>query len=292
MQRSLLPIAATAALSFAAYAAFVQLAPFSVPVVQNQIDSNMMRAQNFLAAPPATVLVGSSLTYRLPEKVLGPDTANIGLMGGSALTGLSLVDRSGERPGLVLIESNLFDRPLDQQAVDAQLRFPERILRRYFRVFRTGYDPANLLWRALTGMTHQTEVEAVLTPQAARAFYAEQQQFKARPPEVQLFRHHLQQAQAMVASLQAKGIRVGFFEMPIDPGLSGSPADTMMRRAIAKVFPASRYCWLHLQVPGGAHTVDGVHLTPEDSALVAQRILAQRKLCYSSQRVDGSRSAR
>ena len=49
MQRSLLPIAVTAALSFAAYAAFVQFAPFTVPVVQNQVDTNMMRAQNFLA---------------------------------------------------------------------------------------------------------------------------------------------------------------------------------------------------------------------------------------------------
>lgn len=279
MQRPLLPIAVTAALSFAAYAAFVQFAPFKVPVVQNQVDTNMMRMQGFLAAPPRTVLVGSSLTFRLPTEVLEPEVANIGLTGGSALTGLAMVERSGEKPGLVLIESNLLERPLDQEAVQAQLRFPERFLRKHLRVFRTGYDPANLLWRGLATLTHQTQTEAVLTPQAARAFYQEQQRFKSRPPDAALFRRNLERTAQMVASLQAKGIRVGFFEMPIDPGLTNSPADTMMRREVARAFPPSRYCWLHLAVPGGTRTMDGVHLTAEHSALIARQILAQQKNC-------------
>ena len=261
MQRPLLPIAVTAALTFAAYAAFVQFAPFSVPVVQNQIDTNMMRAQNFLAGDPETVLVGSSLTFRLPTALLEPQVSNIGMVGGSSLTGLAIVDGSGQRPRLVLVETNLLERPLDSTAVQAQLRFPERFLRRHLRVFRTGYDPANLLWRGLTYLTHQMDVEPVLTPEAARAFYQEQQLFKAQPPEAMGFQRNLKQTAALVASLQAKGIRVGFFEMPIDPGLMNSPADRMIRRETMAAFPPGRYCWLHLGVPGGAHTVDGVHLT-------------------------------
>ena len=277
MQRPLLPIAITAALSFAAYAAIVQFAPFSVPVVQNQVDTNMMRMQGFLAAPPRTVLVGSSLTFRLPTEVLEPEVANIGLTGGSALTGLALVERSGEKPGLVLIESNLLERPLDQEAVQAQLRFPERFLRKHLRVFRTGFDPANLLWRALLYFTHHVDV--VMPPEAARHFYEGQRDFKARPPEAVNFQRNLKLTAALVASLEAKGLRVGFFEMPIDPGLMNSPADTAIRRDVRKAFPPGRYCWLDLQVPGGAHTLDGVHLTADDSALIARKILVQQKNC-------------
>jgi hypothetical protein len=280
MQRPLLPVAVTAVLSFAAYAAFVQFAPFTVRAVQNQVDTNMMRAQNFLASAPDTVLVGSSLTFRLPTALLEPQVSNIGMVGGSALTGLAIVEGSGQRPRLVLIESNLLERPLDRDAVRAQLRFPERFLRRYFRVFRTGYDPANLIWRGLTSLTHQTDADMVLTPQAAHAFYLEQQQLKAHPPEPANFQHNLKQTAALVASLEARGVRVGFFEMPIDPGLANSPADTAIRRDVRRAFPQDRYCWLNLDVPGGAHTLDGAHLTADDSALTARKILAQQKNCF------------
>ena len=280
MQRSLLPIAVTAALSFTAYAAFVQFAPFTVPVVQNQVDTNMMRAQNFLRAHPQTVLVGSSLTFRLPPALLEPQVSNIGMVGGSSLTGLAIVDGSGQRPKLVLVESNLLERSLDQHTVGSQLRFPERFLRDHLRVFRTGYDPSNLLWFGLTTLTHQVNEEFVVTPEAAKAFYAEQQKYKSRPPESAAFHQRLKQAAALVASLEAKGIKVGFFELPIDKGLANSPADTFIRREVTKAFPPGRYCWLDLGVQAGAHTLDGVHLTTEDARLVAGKILAQQHTCF------------
>jgi hypothetical protein len=279
MQRSLIPIFGTAALTFLAYATFVQFAPFTVTQVQDQVATNMMRAQNFLATRPRTVLVGSSLTFRLPPPLLGPEVSNLGLVGGSPLTGLSLVEGSGERPALVLVEINLIGRPLDEDAVHDQLRFPEHFLRKYFRVFRTGYDPANLSWRALTHFTHQIDVEPVLSPQAAREFYLEQQRLKSRPPDAAAFHANLEQAGKLVAALQAKGIRVGFFEMPIDPGLTNSPADTAIRRNVAQAFPPGRYCWLHFTIPGGAHTVDGVHLTTGDAAVIARQILDEQRKC-------------
>ena len=280
MQRSLLPIAITAALSFTAYAAFVQFAPFTVPVVQNQVDTNMMRAQNFLRARPQTVLVGSSLTFRLPPALLEPQVSNIGMVGGSSLTGLAIVDGSGQRPRLVLVETNLLERPLDQPTIDSQLRFPERFLRDHLRVFRTGYDPANLLWFGLTTLTHQVNAEFVVTPEAARAFLAEQRKYKSHPPDSATFHQRLNQAAALVASLEAKGIKVGFFELPIDKALANSPADTFIRREVAKAFPPGRYCWLDLGVQAGAHTLDGVHLTTPDAAIVARKVLAQQHKCF------------
>ena len=279
MQRPLLPIALTAALTFTVYAAFVQFAPFTMPVLQNQVDTNIMRTQNFLRAHPQTVLVGSSLTFRLPPALLEPQVSNIGMVGGSSLTGLAIVDGSGKRPGLVLIETNLLERPLDQPTIGSQLRFPERFLREHLRVFRTGYDPANLLWFALTTLTHQVTAEFVVTPEAAKAFYAEARKTKARPPESVAFHQKLQQTAGLIASLEAKGIKVGFFELPIDKGLIDSPADTYIRHEVARAFPPGRYCWLHLGVEGGAHTLDGVHLAAEDAAVIARQILAQQNKC-------------
>lgn len=283
MQRPLLPVLSVAALVVAGYAALVQWLPFEIVKGQNQGDTNLLRAQNYLAQPNKdTVLVGSSLTFRLPPPLLGPHVANVAMAGGAPATGLALLERSHARPKQVLVEINLLLREADQSQVQSLLRFPDRQLRDHLRALQTGYDPVNLTERLLQALMHKGEEDLVPQPDAIRRLIESQRQIMSHPPEAGDLERYLGKTSAIVSVLEARGIRIGFFEMPIDPTLSDLPAERDLRQAVMRRFPPSHYCWLTLSVPGGAHTVDGIHLKSEDAGLVARQVVMQSSACMKS----------
>jgi hypothetical protein len=283
MQRPLLPIFASAALVFTAYAALVQLMPFTIEKGQNQGDTNMIRAQDYLANPVSdTVLVGSSLTFRLPPPVLGPRIANLAMAGGAPATGLALIERSNARPRLVLVEINLLSRPADMAPVQSLLRFPERQLHGSLRAFRTGYDPVNVTERGIQALLHKSDEDLVPPPDAIHRLIANEREIRSRQPDADQLRDNLAKTAVLVTALQARGIRVGFFEMPIDSSLTDLPAEKILRQQVLQRFPANRFCWLKLSVRGGAHTLDGIHLMSDDAALVARQVVHQRGTCLKS----------
>lgn len=283
MQRPLFPVFLSAALVVAAYAALVQFLPFRIEKGQDQGDTNMLRAQDYLANPERDiVLVGSSLTFRLSPRLLGPRIANLAMAGGAPATGLSLIDRSGARPKLVLVEVNLLLRDADMSQVQFLLRFPERQLRIGLRAFRTGYDPVNLTERAAQALLHKGEEDLVPQPDAIRQLIAGQRRVMAQPPNPDDLRRYLARSASLVSALERRGIRVGFFEMPIDPSLTDLPAEQGLRQAVMRQFPPGRFCWLMLSVPGGAHTLDGIHLMSGDAGLVAHEVVDQGTACIKS----------
>lgn len=280
MQQPLLPVFSVAALVIVGYAALVQWLPFEIEKGQNQGDTNLLRAQEYLAHPDKdTVLVGSSLTFRLPPSLLGPRIANVAMAGGAPATGLALLEQSNAQPKQVLIEINLLLHEADLSQVQSLLRFPERQLRARLRALQTGYDPVNMTERLLQALMHKGEEDLVPRPDAIRRLIESQGQAMSRPPEAGGLDRFLAQTGAIVSVLEARGIRVGFFEMPIDPGLRDLPAERDLRQAVMRRFPSGRYCWLALSVPGGAHTVDGIHLTSQDAGLVARQVVKQSSAC-------------
>lgn len=280
MKRPLKTVFVTGAILLVIYAAFVQWLPISISTAQNQYDTNLIRVQDYLRAPDRrVVLAGSSLTFRLPQPVLGAEIANVGLAGDGARTVLYLIRDSGARPGLVLVESNLLMHPPSVDLVKSQLRFPDFGLRAALRMLRTGYDPVNLLWRGLAALTHKGDAEPVMPPQIVRQLTDKQRAEKSHPPDRARLHDSLADTAAVVKQLQARGIKVGFFEMPIDPDLMHSPFDDALRREELQEFPESRFCWLRPEVPGGAHTVDGIHLTQADAALVARQLVRLSETC-------------
>jgi len=283
MQQPLRPVLVSAALAFAAYAAFVQWTPFQVPSGQNQNDTNLIRAEDYLAAPNAeTVLVGSSLTFRVPAADLGPRMVNLAFAGGAPATGLALIRDANARPVLVLVEINLLQRGADRDMIGSLLRFPEHWLRTRLKVFRTGHDPVNLTWRGMAALMHKADFEPPPpSPEIIRQLTADQRREKLRGVDINVLRHNLAEVSSLVAALRARGVRVGFFEMPVDPSLADLPSDATIRREALRAFPRDRFCWLNLAVPGGPHTFKGVHLDAHDAALVARQIADQRRTCIN-----------
>src|SRR5258708_8192843 len=72
---------------------------------------------------PEVVFVGSSLTFRLKEEYFAtPRVRNLGLAGGSPITGLEIVANQPRLPRLVLVEANVLSRPTDRALVEKYSR--------------------------------------------------------------------------------------------------------------------------------------------------------------------------
>jgi hypothetical protein len=203
--------------------------------------------------------------------------ANLGLAGDGAITGLEIVSESNARPKLVLVEINRLAVAPNKDRVKFLFRFPERFLRKYFRVFRAGYDPVNLIHRAVSVLMHKADFEPSLPPEVTRSLIVSQRSALAQPPDVAGLRANLRMLAILIQKLRARGAIVGFFEMPVEPGLEELPGPAGVRAEVAKAFPAQAFCWIAL--PAGAPTVDGIHLNAEGASGIGRRIAIESKSC-------------
>jgi hypothetical protein len=82
-------------------------------------DGTLITLNGYADEPiPDIVLVGSSLTFRLKEDYFAaPHLRNLGLAGGSPVTGLEIVEQ--HLPKLVLIEATILSRPPDAGLVES-----------------------------------------------------------------------------------------------------------------------------------------------------------------------------
>lgn len=283
MQQPLLPIFVSAALAFTAYVGLVQIVPFSVDYGQNQPDTNLLRVEDYLFKPDRdTVLAGSSLTFLLSPSRLGDGIANIAMSGDSPATDLALLALSGAAPKLVLVEINQLWLSVNMNVVESELRFPNRQLHKGLRAFRAGYDPANLFGRALQALTKKSNTESVPPADEVRKLVPDKQKEMASPPDPEKLRRDLAQVESYLQMLQARGTKVGFYEMPIDSSLTNLPREAVLRQEVLMKFPPGRFCWLKLSLPGGARTIDGIHLIAEDALSVARQIRDQHGKCLET----------
>ena len=82
------------------------------PRAENQAVQNAIVLQTyaFEKSGSPVVLVGSSMTRRLPEDALPAGWFNLSFGGMSALEGLGIIDRIGARPNLIVVEINTLDK--------------------------------------------------------------------------------------------------------------------------------------------------------------------------------------
>ncbi|MGZ6359728.1 MAG: hypothetical protein ACXWP1_11270, partial [Bdellovibrionota bacterium] len=87
-------------------------------------DGTLITLNRYAKEPiPDVVLVGSSVTFRLKEEYFAtPRMRNLGLAGGSPITGLEIVLNQPRLPRLVLVEANVLSRPADMALVDKYSR--------------------------------------------------------------------------------------------------------------------------------------------------------------------------
>jgi hypothetical protein len=238
-------------------------------------DGTLITLSRYLREPvPDIVLVGSSITFRLKEEYFGtPRLRNLGLAGGSPVTGLEVVANQPRLPGLILVEANVLARPTDAPLVERYSRGDTEPL--FFRPVRAAV--AAYEQRLHAPLTHEQVALDLrrLVGQPPSDFdnriYADRalQQFNAEDP-TDAARSNTKRIEALIRTVEQRGARVLLFELPYSEPIEDSHSAQTTRQIVHAAFPDSRR-WLPLEVNRSElRWADGVHLDERSAVIVTQ----------------------
>lgn len=257
-------------------------------VVQSQWQENLVKAQEYLVDrnPRPYVLVGSSLMARFSEESFGPNFYNLALKGGSALTGLELIDRKPEKPAVVFVEINMLLRDADQPVLNNAFRPVFSQLRHYVPALREKFQPANLFAGKIgekivaIGAKPLQRVDSTVSsrnsntnedPVFLQLLEIERTRC-SQLPESTLLELRSNQLKRYIDRLAQNGVRVVLVEMPIDRRLEDLPLTTSIRDRMHALFPPGQFTWVEPDRGRRYVTTDGMHLAGDSLTSFAQKI--------------------
>lgn len=259
-----------------------------------QWDDNLIRAQAYSltpARPNEIVLVGSSLTANLPVQGIGPAAINLGMAGGSAQTGLELVESTPGTPQIVLVEINeTLTRPADKHLLWTSENAAWRQACLRFSALRAEFRPVSVALSALRSWKQRRAGRAAdqsegdtgpLTPaqeKLRQRLIAQNLAREAAPlsaSDAQALRVAARQARIRVDQVGRGGARVALFSPPGETAKERMPRQQQIRALLRVEFPPSRYRWILTPPNFHGATHDGAHLIPADARRYAAFLRAQ-----------------
>lgn len=253
----------------AAYALFLKLVNVDWDTTQHLANGNRIKAEGYVFAPDdtsATVIVGSSLAYRIELDSLPAGTSNLGFGGLSIYDGLQLINRSGKSPARVLIESNVLFREPDKQFLNALFEPGLYELRRELPIMREHNQPSGVLygWVKKTLLQQRDGSEQNDTVRSPnQMMLAEQRHSYAQTPADSTVQRFMRLLLDEVKALEQRGVEVVFFEVPIDRELERSQLSELSRSLISEHFPTVRFLRMSQEIVW--RTTDGLHLDKPDA---------------------------
>lgn len=273
------------------------------PPITTDDEHRQQIIRYLLTDQPEVAFVGSSLTHALrPDYFSKPNVSNLALPGGSPVTGLMLIAKSGHLPKVLIIETNILGVKPDMALLDyfrplpPQLEEPRRLIRD-FKPIRTalcrvlGADPSS-----------DTMHKQAVAPENRRSFYQQRAaSLLAQPPShyetsaaiaralVQpsaefdsTVKTNAQTIVRLAQQMEANGVKVYFLEMPLMPEVRNGPYSSTVQREIKTANALRPDRWLPLELDQSQlRWGDAYHLDERSSILVIQAI--EKKLQEDSQ---------
>ena len=219
---------------------------------------------------PDIAIVGSSLAYRIYEGYFNTPLRNISVGGGSPATGLAIVASYPTIPKLILVETNILSRPIDQNLIDAFGSNPSSPYR-WFRPMR-----AVISW-AYYWIKYKSEAENVrrllLLPPENYDITADMDAMIAAYAGKDwdaIMRPHMRELAGQIYDLERRGTKVLLFELPSPPELRDDNFVRTARRLAKDAFPDDRR-WVPLSEEE-LRWDNTSHMDPRSAILVARQI--------------------
>lgn len=245
------------------------------PTLAYWVKENHTKAQFYLQekAQHPVVLCGTSLsslmTLWLPDSVY-----DLSIVGGSALTGVELVKKSGKIPGVIGVELNFLLRTEDPYITEDALHPVWNPLRQYFPSFYSWHQPADLL--TANWQKHQMRQQVLTTsPGGAnprQSTYDANIGLKKKEydglPDSALCVEMRDYLYDILSEMKAKGCRPFFYLMPMDTALMRSHRiqaflNYFQDSPFPVIVPKTNYNW---------KTADGEHLLPVYGLLFSRQL--------------------
>lgn len=245
------------------YALYIAFLKPELSTVQHQASGNRISAERFVFAPDepgATVIVGSSLSFRIELDSLPPGTSNLSFGGLTVYDGLELVRRSGKRPARILVETNMIFKEADRAFLDAVFQPGLFELRKALPILREENQPTGVLVGYLKrGMKEEGPGPKAGEPDStmmSENLLNTNRGIFSKVPADSVQQRFLATLEREVKALEANGTEVIFLEVPISEELMQSPLATRAREAITARFPEHVF----LRADRTWRTTDGLHL--------------------------------
>jgi len=265
----------TALVLFLGYSFFIKaIAPRWWQTSQHLWQDNIIKAQKFIYSdnPFNNVIVGSSLSYLLLTDSL-PNTFSLSFGGQSVFEGLNILVRSKNIPKCLFIEMNFILRPENKQFTKA---LNSRILyysRKAFPVLRDENQPLGAIGRYIELRASKFALQSKLEIQtsAASNIFEElltiQKKRYAELPDPAVADDAFRRLKKYIYTLENRGVKITFFEMPVDKSLNNSPRANLIRGMFHRHFAASHYQYVPIPEWTNYETTDGLHLTHNEALL-------------------------
>jgi len=261
------------------YALFVRFIKVDRDTSQHQASGNRIKAEQFVFSedvPEATVIVGSSLSFRIVLDSLPPGTSNLGFGGLSIYDGLELIRRAGKKPARVLVETNMLFKEPDRGFLEAVFQPGLYELRQAAPILREENQPTGVLVGWLKEQMRQVrdpaEAQADSMAMSKNLFDTNRASFAVVPPDSSQQRY-LANLEREVKDLGSRGVEVIFIEVPISSELMSSPLAGRSREVIAERFPD--HLFLRTEPGKQWRTADGLHLQPANAQRYSGWLAAQ-----------------
>ncbi|MEX1131952.1 MAG: hypothetical protein WEC15_01900 [Flavobacteriales bacterium] len=249
------------------YGLFLRFVQVDWDTTQHLANGNRIKAERFVYGadvPDATVIVGSSLAYRIVLDSMPDGTTNLGFGGLSIYDGLTLVERSGKAPARVLIETNVLFREPDHGFLKALFEPGLYEVRREVPMMQEENQPSGVLFgwlkqRLLNERGTDDGADSTAVPNAV--MMDEHRTNYALLPADSTNQRFLAMLERDVLSLEARGVEVIFFEVPIEPELMNSTLAVKSRSLIEARFPGRSF----IRSNERWRTTDGLHLDKRDA---------------------------
>ena len=242
---------------------------------QSDFQRNMINADKYIYSNInyKAVILGSSLAYRVPTDSL-PGFYNLALSGMSVYDGGAVLLSHKTLPKTVFIEINVIQRPRSE-SFSPEFESPVYgFFKRIFPALRTENQPVILIKKAIyqiKASIHPIPVSKSRNKIAVRNIYLPYKLFKPllaiqikdySTRDTALANKAIVSLKQLVQKIEARGSKVVFFEMPVNPVIQQSPKATLIKKLVAKNFPQHQF----IPIPSFTFkTRDGLHLAQKEA---------------------------
>lgn len=246
-------------------------------------QAHRVKAEDFLlhGDDPQVLLVGSSLSAALPREALR-GVYNLSFAGGSASTGLRLIEARAKTPKVLFIEVNMLTRPSDELLLAEVINTATLSLKRWCAACLARNQPLTvglsyLSWWRLKESDEQKMSGATVATAASMthsaALLATNLESASKSVTAGAMNHLSQDLAPRLESLRRAGTRIVFVDMPLHPQVASAAYNQSSLAVVQARFPQNAWEWLRFQ-DREYSTGDGMHLQYPDARSVALRIAA------------------
>ncbi|WP_428664750.1 hypothetical protein [Runella sp.] len=263
------------------YSVVFHLLPTSI-IRSNFTQRNYIKVENYFyesgAMKPVTI-IGSSLSTRIITDSIS-DFYNLGLIGLSIQDGINVILKKRHFPKLLLVETNFYLKKESDYFLDPLLNPINYSIKKYIPLFRSDKPPISVIGQQFTlflkkkirGYSVNTLKHVASKPGDFRQgpFNITKKNYAILPDTVDVLQQ-LQKLKYKFTALEAAGVKIVFYEMPIHPQLINTPRYRYLNEQFRKTFNETHYTYIPTK-NWQFQTTDGIHLNEPESLIFTKYI--------------------